>query len=598
MLNEFLDVFRLVRQIAGALTRSQRRRLVLACLAMVAGAALTNLPAVILGLLVNQVIERDKVTLAAALPYLGLVAGALLARQGLDVGRRYLTENIATSVERTLRHATLEHLTRLPLDYYNRRRTGEITTQVNRGVDGYIRLLKLGFLDFLPAVALAATGLALALTRNVVLGALMTIIAPVGFALVLLQMQKEKGIRLDIKRTKEHMDGTAHEVLGGIEAIRSSGAEAHAMAQMGQDLDRVRAVELRHHLRMALFDAAKYTNEGLGHIAVVAVAVILASRGAITPGDILTAALLFGSIVAPLRELHRILDEAHESTLHATDVFTLLDEPVDHGFTTPHLTSGTPGTGDTPLLNLKELAFCYEPGSPILHGIDLAIHNGETVGVVGANHCGKSTLLRLLAGLYRPTSGQLLLSGNPLEDFTREQVTGLVAYVPQTSWLFQGTITENIACGSTIDPNQITAAATLACIHDDIMELPGGYSTVLTERGANLSGGQRQRVALARALIRRPSLLLLDEATSGLDNETEHRVIQNLSEITGLTIVSVAHRTAALRLANRIVVMDAGSIIKETSFEGYTARQAGVAATSPPGHRCAANLLSETGPGR
>lgn len=569
MITELRNVLRLVRQIAHALTPGQRRRLALATVSMVAGAALTNLPAVVLGILVNKVIQRGSVTLAASVPYLGLVAGALLLRQGLEVGRRYLTENVSSGVELTARRVTFDHLVKLPASYYNTHRTGEITTQVNRGVDGYIRLLKLGFLDFLPAVALATTGIAVALTRNMLLGLVMTSVAPLGLGLVLLQMQREKGIRLDIKSTKEHMEGTIQEVLSGIEAIRASGAEDHAMAQLGHDLDRVRAVELRHHLRMALFDAAKYANEGLGQIAVVTVAVILASRGDITPGDILTAALLFGSIVAPLRELHRILDEAHESTLHAKDVFTLLDEPLDHGFTNLPMTRSGRRSADSPILDVTDLNFGYVPDTPILHGIDLTVHAGEAVGIVGANHCGKSTLLRLLGGIYRPTSGQVLLDGAPIEDFARLQVTDLVAYVPQTSWLLQGTITENIALGSTNDPERVAAAATLACIHDDIIGLPDGYATVLSERGANLSGGQRQRIALARALLREPRLLLLDEATSGLDHQTEHRLIENLSAIPGLTMVSVAHRTAALRSAQRILIMDAGKIIEETTFEDY-----------------------------
>lgn len=565
LLREIGDITRLACRVWRSLASREKWHLGLGFVLMAIGAVLTNVPAVVLGLLVNRILGTDEVNLTMAAPYLGVVGAALIVRQTLDVARRFLVERTATGVERDIRHQMVTHLVRLPLRYFQQHRSGEINGRVNRGVEGYVHILKLAFLDFLPAVALAVAAAAAAITRNATLGLLMVAVVPVGLAIVLAQIRSEKGIRLDIKATKERMDGTTQEILDGIEPVRALAAEEHVVGKLALDLDRVQSVELRHHVRMSLFDAAKYGNEGLFQIAVIAVAVVLAGRGSISPGEVLTAALLFGSIVAPLRELHRILDESHEATLHAADVFDLLDEPVDASFAAGGPCEPTPG--GTPLLEAIGVAFSYDGRRSVLSNLDLSVGRGEFLGICGASHSGKSTLVRLFAGLYPPDEGAVQLAGIPIRAYDHGSRSRLIGYVPQVPWLFSGTIAENIACGYPATTEEIAAAAGLAQVSDEIEALPSRYDTIISEKGADLSGGQRQRIALARALVRRPAVLLLDEATSALDNLTEQRVMENLGGLTGLTVIAIAHRLTTLHNADRIVVLDHGTLLEVGSFE-------------------------------
>lgn len=567
MFKELIQIARLARRIARALSRREKWFLLLSTATMIVGSILTNLPAVVLGLLVNDILDADIVRVGRATPYLAIVAAALLGRQVLEVLRRYLVEKTATGVERDTRHVLLERLTRLPLNYYQVHRTGEISGRVNRGVEGYVRIIKLAFMDLLPACTLAGTAAAAAMTRHVGLGLLMLCVVPTGMAIVLLQIRSEKGIRLDIKATKEKMDGTTLEILNGVEPIRAIAAEDHVVAELDQDLDRVRHVELRHHLRMSFFDAAKFTNEGIFQIGVLTVAVVLAGRGSILPGDILTSALLLGSILAPLRELHRILDEAHESTLHAADVFTILDEPLAPEFARGVMgTEASETTGEALTCGAVTFSYNNEDG-PVVCAVSLDIPRGEFVGICGASRSGKSTLLRLLAGVYAPDGGQVRVLGRELCEVAHADRAAIIGYVPQAVWLFNNTVAENITCGFPADLAQVAAAARLAQIHDEIEAMPQGYATIISERGQSLSGGQRQRLAIARALVRQPLVLLLDEATSALDNVTERRVMAGIESLPDLTVVAVAHRLTTLRNADRIVVMDNGELVESGEYD-------------------------------
>lgn len=565
MLTEVTRVGALAKRIGGALARRERVSLLFGSVAMLVGALLTNLPALLLGLLVDEVLAAEQVALGMAAPYLALLGGALVGRQLADIARRYLVEMTATSVAKNTRHLVLEHLTRLPLAYFETHRTGEISGRVNRGVEGYVRILKLGFMDFLPACALAATAVVAALTRHLLLGLFMLAVVPVGLVIVILQIRSEKGIRLDIKATNERLDGSTLEILNGIEPIRAIAAENHVVAGLDIDLELVQRVELRHHLRMSLFDAAKFSNEGAFQIGVISVAVLLASSGAISPGEILTSALLFGSIVAPLRELHRILDEAHESALHAQDVFDLLDEPLASQFSSDR--RGTPHETAT-VLAASGLSFTYPRGTePAIRNVTLDVGRGEFIGICGASRSGKSTLARVLVGIEAADAGLVELQGCDLAELDHARRAAIIGYVPQTPWLFNATVFENITCGFAADIQAVQAAARLASIHDEIIDMRDGYDTMLSERGASLSGGQRQRIAIARALLRKPKVLVLDEATSALDNLTERAVMAAIEADAGLTVLAVAHRLTTLRYADRIVVMDDGRLIEQGRYD-------------------------------
>jgi ATP-binding cassette, subfamily B, bacterial len=230
-------------------------------------------------------------------------------------------------------------------------------------------------------------------------------------------------------------------------------------------------------------------------------------------------------------------------------------------------------------IRLEHISFRYVPDAPeVLHNIDLTVEAGQRVAIVGPSGSGKSTLGKLLLGLYVPTEGSILYDGIPLQRLNYQEVRRQFGVVLQEATLFSGSILSNITLNTpTIDKEQVVQAAEIAAIHEDIMCMPMGYETYISEGGSALSGGQRQRVAIARAIAHKPALLLLDEATSHLDVATEQRVAQHLQTL-ACTQIIIAHRLSTIRNADVILVLDQGTIVEKGSHhellrhDGYYAR--------------------------
>jgi len=227
-------------------------------------------------------------------------------------------------------------------------------------------------------------------------------------------------------------------------------------------------------------------------------------------------------------------------------------------------------------VRFEDVCFSFQPSGPlVLNHIDLTIPAGTFVGIVGQSGSGKSTLTKMISRLYSPRSGRIFIDGSDIDKVELYSLRRQIGIVPQEPLLFTGSVAENIAL---TDPDAtsdaIVEAARLACAHEFIMDLPGGYSADVGERGANLSGGQRQRLALARTLLSRPRLLVLDEATSALDYDTERRVCDNLLDnLRQCTVFFITHRLSTIRRADRIVMLHEGAIAEVGSHDELIERR-------------------------
>jgi ABC-type multidrug transport system fused ATPase/permease subunit len=279
--------------------------------------------------------------------------------------------------------------------------------------------------------------------------------------------------------------------------------------------------------------------------------------GRITTGSLLGFLNLINNVTAPIERLPRAM-AGHQKAMAALDrIFQLIDEPRER-------TSGEEfSNGQDTILAVQYLAFGYDNG-PVLQGLSFELRRGETVALVGPSGAGKSTVFKLLTGFYRPSQGNINLYNRPLEEWNLSALRRQMAVVSQDTFLFPGTIAENIALGKPgASREEIIAAAKKANAHQFIQELPQGYDHVLAERGANLSGGQRQRLAIARAILLDAPILLLDEATSALDTESERLVQDALDNMAQeRTTLVIAHRLSTIRSAQRILVLDQGRIVE------------------------------------
>jgi ATP-binding cassette subfamily B protein len=306
-------------------------------------------------------------------------------------------------------------------------------------------------------------------------------------------------------------------------------------------------------------------------------AVYLASIGRISVGDILTFSMLFVSVMSPLAEVHRMIDEGHESSLLVGELLNMLNEPIDPCYRKAAKREPVLDDGQ-PIIRVENLAVDYNMPQGgrrrAIEGVSLEIHRGEIIGIAGKSGCGKSTLLRALMRLVHLSNGEALVGGVPLESLACERFAEILGYVGQSPFVFSSTVGENIAYernGASLE--EIRQAARTACLYEEIMQLPGGFNASIAERGQNLSGGQKQRMALARVILKNPPILILDEATSALDTISEGQIQQWLAGARGRqTVILVAHRLSTLLHTDRILVFHDGRVVETGPYHELVAR--------------------------
>ena len=559
------------KKIYALLPKRQKSGFVLILLILGVSAVLSQLTPLAVGYLTDHVLAGENASFASVVPILVAILIVNVVNELIKVARRLIVEDTATQAEKIARQRAALSLLLAPLSYFRSHMTGNIHGRLNRSLEGTVKLIKLMFMDFAPAVF---TGLAAVVTiftqLPVSVACLVILVIPVGTFIVFRQIGTQKGIRVELMETKADMDGAMVELLGGIETIRALDSAQTEGARIEARSEQLRKKEMRHHRAMAFYDCLKFVNEAFFSVLVIGLSVLLASQGTISVGTVLTAYLCFTQLTGPLRELHRILDEFSECVVLANDYFQLSDLPLDFSYRN-NGAPAAPKLADNGV-TLRDVRFAYpeKPDQRILDDIVLAIPAGKFIGIAGPSGCGKSSLIKVIDRLEKG-EGEVLLGGVPLDSLSRATLAENVALVPQTPFLTADTVRRNICYGMKreVSLEEVREAARRANIAADIEKLDGGYDFELAEGGTNLSGGQRQRIALARVFLKKPRILILDEATSALDNTSEKRIqaeIEKLKEECGTTVISIAHRLSTLQNCDEIIVMDRGRIVQRGTY--------------------------------
>ena len=547
------------------LNKRQKITFIIIIVIMIVSAALTQITPKAIGWLTDDILTQNEVAFQKVIPFLLLILVVNVVNEVIKIIRRVMVEDTATRTEKNARGMVIKSLLMAPLAYFRENMTGNIHGRMNRCLEGTVKLEKLLFMDFAPAVfnSIAAI-ITIFITLPVVLALPMMLVIPLGVFIVFKQISSQKGIRVELLESKSEMDGTIVELINGIEVIRISDSVDFETNRFDAKSEFLRKKEMKHHKAMALYDCLKFINQAFFTVLIIGISTYLATKNIISVGSVLTAYLCFTQLTKPLEELHRIFDELSECTVLATDFFKMVE--IQNDFSYRELAEGKEHKQDENIIEIKNLNFYYneDKNKVILKDFNLNIEKGMFLGIAGPSGCGKSSLIKAISKLEK-ADGEIIVDSKDLSSLTRKDISKIIALVPQSPFLIAGTIYENICYGidREVTMEEVEDAAKKAYIYDYINGLPDKFDSIVSEGGNNLSGGQRQRIAIARIFLRKPKILILDEATSALDNTSEKYIqneIEKLQKANNTTIISIAHRLTTLKNCDEIIVLNKGKI--------------------------------------
>ncbi len=517
------------------------------------------------GALVDRVVPRgdEHLLLILGAGMLGLVAFQFLA----SLIRSHLLLHLRTYLDARMTLGFLDHMTDLPYDFFQRRSAGDLMMRLNSNTT--IReILTSGALSGLLDGALAILYLVILFAASAEMALLVVVLAIFQVGTFVVTRRRQHDLNAQSLSTQARSQAYQVEMLAGMETLKSVGGEKRAAEHWSGLFVDTLNVSLDRGRLQANIDAFAGTLRLASPLLILAYGATLVLNGELTLGTMLGLNAVAAGFLGPLANLVATATQLQLLGSYLERIDDVMKTPPEQDKTKVRLTPPLRGG-----LTLEHVSFRYGPAAPlVVTDVSIDIQPGQFVAIVGRSGSGKSTLARLLVGLYAPTSGRILYDGMDLAELEVRSLRRQMGIVPQTPFLFGASVRQNIALQDPSLPlEDVTHAARLACIHDELLAMPMGYETLLLDGGASLSGGQRQRVALARALVHKPAVLLLDEATSSLDAVTEAQVQASLSRLRSTRVV-IAHRLSTVVNADVILVMQDGHLVEQGTHTLLLAR--------------------------
>jgi len=520
---------------------------------------------VLTGAIVDRIVPRSDYHL------LLVVGGGLLSLVVFhflsNLVRAHLLLDLRTRFDIRMTLGFIDHLLELPYAFFQNRAVGDLLTRLN-STSAIRQLLTSGALSGLVDGAFVVLYLALLLIASPTMGLIVLLLGVIQVTVFLFSRRRRKELMAQELETTTRSGAYTVQVLAGIETLKAMGREDRAVQHWSNlFVDNLNASLGRGQLG-ALVDALTGSLRLASPLIVLCIGALQVLAGDLSLGTMLALNALAAGFFAPLSNLVSTAGELQLVENYAErldDVFNTAPEQDRSKVKQPQALRG--------LIELDHVSFRYGPLSPfVIQDISVRIEPGQFIALVGKSGSGKSTLASLLAGLYLPGSGRILYDGVDLGELDLRSVRQRLGIVTQRPYLFNQSIRQNIAgADPTVSYDEVVDAAKRACIHEEILEMPLGYNTILQEGGGSVSGGQRQRIALARALVTRPAILILDEATSALDAVTEKNVQAELARLQ-CTRVIIAHRLSTIASADVLLVLDQGRVIEQGTHQELIAR--------------------------
>ena len=514
--------------------------------------------------LIDGVILSTTMTAAAKegalLFWAALILPLFLLSSVLNLWRNLRTTRLNGLLAFDLRRSLFHRVLHLPLEEAQALKTGGILSRLSGDVDATSGLVQSGLLSpLLAGIRLLAT-LSVMFVINWRIALITVVAMPPIMYLHARWIRRIRPVWRSMGADRQDIDARVGEALGGLRVVRAF------MQESREEL----AYAVGHHTVIRKQLLATRTQGTIGlvwealmpltMVGIICLGGVLVVRGHATIG-VITAFVGFAwRLIEPVMAMVNSISDTQRGMAAMERVFALLDKPMEK----PDRPDARPAPRIVEELRFVDVDFAYGAGQRVLHGINLTVAGGTTVALVGPSGAGKTTLTDLVARFQDPTSGALLLNGVDLRDLRLRSYRALIAVVQQETFLFDGTVRDNIAFGRRDAAEaDVIAAAKRANAEEFILRLPDGYGTRIGERGVKLSGGQRQRLSIARAILADPAILILDEATSNLDTESERLIQASLAELLrGRTTFVIAHRLSTITHADQIVVLEHGRIVE------------------------------------
>ncbi|PYE50848.1 ABC transporter ATP-binding protein [Paenibacillus barcinonensis] len=520
---------------------------------------------------VMQGVQGAGVDFPALMRVLYLLLGLYLFSAAFMYVQQYLMAGVAQRVVYDMREQISAKVGRLPLKYFDSRTHGETLSRATNDVDNISNTLQQSLAQFITSVVTIVGVIIMMLTISPWMTLITILTLPLSVVVVMLVASRSQKHFAGQQKSLGQLNGHVEEMYTGHKVVKAFGREEKSVQQFEKVNEELYASGWKAQFISGIIMPLMNFVGNLGYVLICVVGGIFVTRGSISIGDILAFTQYSRQFTQPINQIANISNIIQSTIASAERVFELLDEEEE----VPESKQPAVLKVPTGAVAFEAVDFGYKANELLIHNMNIDVAPGQTVAIVGPTGAGKTTLINLLMRFYELQSGRITIDGINIKEMSRSNLRSMFGMVLQDTWLFNGTIRDNIAYGREgATEEEVVKAAVAAHADHFIRTLPDGYDTILNEEASNISQGQKQLLTIARAILANPSIMILDEATSSVDTRTEVFIQKAMNELMqNRTSFVIAHRLSTIRGADLILVMDHGNVIEQGNHEELMAKQ-------------------------
>lgn len=525
---------------------------------------------ILIGNAVDLIIAPGRVDFHGLVPILGKLALVVLGAAIFQWCMTFCTNLITYKTVRDLRVAVFNRLERVPLKYIDSHSHGDLISRIVNDVDSVSDGLLQGFSQLFTGIITILATLGFMVLIHPTISLVVVFITPLSLFVASFIAKKSFQSFRKQSSVRGELSGYVEEMVGNQKIVKAFSYENRAQQEFEEINQRLYESGVKSQFFSSLTNPSTRFVNGVVYAAVGIIGALTVIRGGLTVGQLSSFLTYANQYTKPFNEISGVVTELQTAMASARRIFAVLDEkeePQD----LPNLTNLNTCSGK---VQIEQVSFSYSSDRKLIDNLNVSANPGQRIAIVGPTGCGKTTIINLLMRFYDVNSGEIKVDNVPIRQMSRSGLRSLYGMVLQESWMFRGTVRDNIAYGKPdATDDEIIAAAKSAHAHSFIKRLPQGYDTIISEDGGNISQGQKQLLCIARVMLTKPPMLILDEATSSIDTRTELKIQDAFAKMMeGRTSFIVAHRLSTIREADLILVMKDGNIIEQGTHQELLAQ--------------------------